>query len=136
MIELMAEQNREAGEEANVQVEKLEHEGAINLGQSNDFADEDIDVIEGASRRKRAPEARNGYYQMDEIKSRSSGMVDFAHDDFEDQLAMPSMSYSSRIQPMRYYGAAKKHQMAAAAATSRSGGVYPTDPYSFASKVP
>ena len=32
MIELMAEQNRE-GEEANVQVEKLEDEGAINLGQ-------------------------------------------------------------------------------------------------------
>merc|ERR1719245_3003465 len=47
------------------------------------------------------------------------------------------MSYSSRIQPMRYYGAAKKHQMAAAAmATSRSGSVYPTDPYNFASKVP
>ena len=30
---------------------------------------------------------------MDEMESRSSGMVDFAHDDFEDQLAMPSMSY-------------------------------------------
>ena len=37
---------------------------------------------------------------------------------------------------MRYYGAAKKHQMAAATATSRSGSVYPTDPYNFASKVP
>ena len=35
---------------------------------------------------------------------------------------------------MRYYGAAKKSQMAAAAATSRSGSVYPTDPYNFASK--
>ena len=96
-------------------------------------------MIEGASRRKRAPEARNGYYQgdyhilrlhiwlisysldraytqspcfwgspvrtsyadgpiqMDEMESRSSGMVDFAHDDFEDQLAMPSMSYRDRV---------------------------------------
>ena len=34
---------------------------------------------------------------------------------------------------MRYYGAAKKSQMAAKAfSTSRSGGVYPTDPYNFA----
>ena len=48
---------------------------------------------------------------------------------------MPSV-YNGRIQPMRYYGAAKKHQMAAATATSRSGSVYPTDPYNFASKVP
>ena len=40
---------------------------------------------------------------------------------------------SGRIQPMRYYGAAKKSQMAAAAATSRTGSVYPTDPYNFAS---
>ena len=34
---------------------------------------------------------------MDEMESRSSGMVDFAHDDFEDQLAMPSMSYRDRV---------------------------------------
>ena len=33
---------------------------------------------------------------------------------------------------MRYYGAAKKSQMAAKAATSRLGSVYPTDPYNFA----
>ena len=35
--------------------------------------------------------------QMDEMESRSSGMVDFDHDDFEDQLAMPSMSYRDRL---------------------------------------
>ena len=80
MIELMAEQ---------------QHEGV----QSNAFLEDgdDVEVIEGASRKRRAPEARNGYYQRDEMESRSGsgGMVDFSHDDFEDQLAMPSMGAMS-----------------------------------------
>ena len=85
MIELMAEQQHE------------EQQGII---QSNAFLEDgdDVEVIEGASRKRRAPEARNGYYQRDEMESRSGsgGMVDFSHDDFEDQLAMPSMG------PMSY----------------------------------
>ena len=84
MIELMAEQQHE------------EQQGII---QSNAFLEDgdDVEVIEGASRKRRAPEARNGYYQRDEMESRSGsgGMVDFSHDDFEDQLAMPSMGAMS-----------------------------------------
>ena len=67
--------------------------------------DDDVEVIE-ASRRKRAPDARNGYYQRDEMESRGgmSGMVDFSHDDFEDQVAMPSGAMSYREEGVRQTG--------------------------------
>lgn len=63
----------------------------------------DMEVIE-SSRKRRSP--NNGYYQRDEMESR--GMVDFSHDDFEDQLAMPSgaMSYREGTSRIRTGGEA------------------------------
>ena len=48
--------------------------------------------------------ARNGYYQQDEMESRNGGMVDFSHEDFDDQLAMPSGAMTYREEGVRLTG--------------------------------